>query len=264
MRQLRRYPVCKGTLVTFRMELFAMTMKTLLLILSLSVFALMCNRRVVIQELPPGSRPIVSLKMELTSKNQMVLADSLLQWVGNRLQVYADEYHRFRLASKSDSADIVLRIQINGLRTISSDSLSNLEKKRAKLQKQVSAEIAKAEKDAPARTAAENVAANVVANLITMPFGFASIIMISGEVDEGAMEEKALSSTYPTALVRYNVFLNTGSKVVWKHDNVKTFNFRDRASELDQIRLLVRNMIIDLEDNIPILKPDWTYRITKE
>jgi hypothetical protein len=239
-------------------------MKILIVVLTFCAFSLMCNKRVIVQDLPPGSRPIVSLKMELTSKNQMVLADSLLQWVGNRLQVYADEYHRFRLASKSDSADIVLRIQINGLRTISSDSLSNLEKKRAKLKKQVSAEIAKAERDAPAKTAAENIAANVLVNLITIPFGFASVIMISGEVDEGGMEEKALSSTYPTAMVRYSVFLNTGSKVVWKHENVKTFNFRDRASELDQIRLLVRNMIIDLEDNIPILRPDWTYRIAKE
>jgi hypothetical protein len=60
----------------------------------------------------------------------------------------------------------VLRIQIKGLKTISSDSLSTLEKKRAVLQKQVNAKINNAEKDLPTKIATANVAANVLALII--------------------------------------------------------------------------------------------------
>jgi hypothetical protein len=238
--------------------------KTFLAAFLLCLMLSMCNRNVVRPNQSQDYIPVLSLKIELTSKNQAVLADSMLQWVARRLQLYADEYHRFRLASRSDSADIVLRIQIKGLKTISSDSLSTLEKKRAVLQKQVTAKINNAEKDLPTKIATANVAANVLVNLVTIPFGFASVIVITGDVDEGGMEEKAFSSTYPTAWVSYTADLGAGSSVIWKYQNVKTFNFRDRESELGQTRLLVRNIIMDLEDRIPVLKPKWKFASVKD
>ena len=189
--------------------------------------------------------PRVAMTIEITDPNQKKIADSLVLALGHQLQVYASEFKKFTLAASVDSADLVLKVRVRQFRILGSDTQTVIEKKRRqgiKVGDPDSVDQAKI-----ARIAAANVAANVIANMITLPLGFATIIVIR---DDESVLGGGLDN-YSASALACNFKLVAKQKILWEKDTNHKYHLTGPTGEKEQMSVLIRNTIMDIQDRLP-------------
>jgi hypothetical protein len=100
-----------------------------------------------------------------------------------------------------------------------------------------------------ARIVAANVAVNVIANMITLPLGFASVTIIR---DNESVLSGGLDN-YSASILACNFKLVAKQRSLWEKDTNHKYHLTSPAGEKEQISVLMRNTIMDVQDCLPIL-----------
>lgn len=191
--------------------------------------------------------PRVAMTIEITDLNQKKIADSLILALGHQFQVYASEFKKFTLANSADSADLVLKVRVRHFHILGSDTQMVIENKRQKGMKVGDPDSV--EKAKIARIAAENIAVNVIANMITLPLGFASVTIIR---DNESVLGGGLDN-YSASTLACNFKLVAKQRSLWEKDTDQRYHLTSPTGEKEQISVLMRNTIMDIQDRLPIL-----------
>jgi len=174
------------------------------------------------------------------------LADSLLLALAREFQVYSSEYRKFTLAPSLDSADLVVRVQVLHFHIIGSDTQTIIEEKRKK--GEMPQNYDSLEQERMGRIVAANIAANVIANLISMPLGFATVIVIK---DRGMLGTDL--NAYSASTLSCEFELLAKNKIIWEKRTDHFFHLTNPTNEAEQISVLMRNTMLEIQDELPIL-----------
>jgi hypothetical protein len=106
---------------------------------------------------------------------------------------------------------------------------------------------------------AANIATNVIANTLLLPLGFVSVTVIENTgpkfVGESEEDSKSIDSTYSQAKVIYEATLvKSNGKLIWKKKHENLFKLNYVVNEQEQIDILLRNIILFLDDKMPLFK----------
>lgn len=128
-----------------------------------------------------------------------------------------------------------------------------MKSKRDSIERKYDSNSATIPPDDIAKIAAANIITNVAANALLMPLGFVSITVIRPDPD--AFRRIALNGTYLTAHVSMKSFiLDKNGKQIFSNDDIEEFTLSYPASYKEQTDILSRNLILNLEGNLPFFK----------
>jgi hypothetical protein len=202
--------------------------------------------------------------IELMDTTQFSAADSFASELTKRLLAFQDEYRDFRLVQPEDSSDFIFKLKIRKIDLIQFDSLveqarirNRIETKYDRLNDSVAANYK------PSKTGkiiAANIAANAL-NIITVPRGFASVSVITDVKDDGPKkvnpnkeEQRSLKASQRTAILDFKATLFNSSGVVkWEYGGREDFTLYEIVKEKEQLRILIRNAVMKIENSMPFL-----------
>jgi hypothetical protein len=96
---------------------------------------------------------------------------------------------------------------------------------------------------------AANLAANVALNAALFPFGYVGMFIFTDGLGTG---EKNPDVSSKTAHLGYEaVLVNSKGKIRWENHGVEYFNLYHVTSEKEQSAVLVRNVVLRLEGELP-------------
>jgi hypothetical protein len=218
------------------------------------VFIISCSSYYLNQYSESKIPPHVGLRIEISDLKQKDMADSLLIDLASQLKLYATEYRKFTLATSPESTDLVLKVKVLRFNVLGSDTQNVVERQR-KMGIEVS-EDDTLKKKKIAQIIATNVAVNVLANMVTIPLGFASITVIKDNSIPAFNAEG-----YAWALLACKFELYGGSRKLWERCTEHRFHLTGPTNEHEQMSVLKRNTILEIQDYLPVFlwrpPPDW-------
>jgi hypothetical protein len=144
--------------------------------------------------------------------------------------------------------DIALKVRVLQFHVLDADTQAVMDKLRA--HGTVFHDHDSLEGQRIATVVAENIAANVIANMISMPLGFATVIVIK---DKANSDFTRGADGYAASRLSCRFDLCTGPKVLWTKDTNHLFHLTDRTNESEQESVLTRNTILDITESLPVM-----------
>jgi len=202
----------------------------------------------------------IGFTFELTEPSQMVVIDSIGSKLISRLLLFSKERGDYVLVKGDDKKDYLLRLKVIDFHLVSKNKQTDLAATRNKIENKYDAIRDSIEMGLRGKTDGKKVAAGIVANaainMLTMPLGFMTVIMPNTQAGHMSVSDKQrVYTTYSTSRLTYETTLETSEgRVVWKKSGEEEFTLTYVVPEQEQINILTRNVVLSLEDKIPLLK----------
>lgn len=191
----------------------------------------------------PENPAKVKFTFEISDNSQRVLADSIGCKLVPRLQLFSKERGDFNLVKKDESADFVLNIKVTEFQLVTRYTQKSLELKRNRIE----------DKYEPI----DNSNSGPPRKFISKSFGYITIIDTDPRVKGPTVsdsDQKAIDSTISAAKLCYNASIKgTQDSLIWDKSEEKKLKLNYVIPEGEQLNILARNVILSLEDNIPLL-----------
>ena len=191
----------------------------------------------------PENPARVKFTFEITDNAQRVLADSIGCKLVPRLQLFSKERGDFTLVKTDDPADFILNIKVTGFQLVTRYTQKSLERKRSEIEGKY--EPASAANSGPPR------------KFISKSFGYITIIDTDPRVKGPRVsdsDQMAIDSTISIASLSYQATINgVQDSLHWEKAEEKTLKLNYVIPEAEQLNILARNVVLSLEDNIPLL-----------
>ncbi len=225
-----------------------------ILLLSMCILLLNCDSSLLFKY--TKTKPAkLKLHLNLTSPDQQIVIDSVSSIITKRLLIISDYRKDFILVKEGESYDYLFELTVRQLKLISKPKQVKISQKRKKMEKKL--EKAK-DSISGGRIAASNIAANFISNLILNPLGYMSITIITDESIARGRNPKiysAIDSTISTALLSFDLQVkNNNNRIISRNDIDEYFTLTYIIPIEEQLSVLTRNFVMNLEDHYPFFK----------
>ncbi|HUI92474.1 MAG TPA: hypothetical protein VLX68_09535 [Chitinivibrionales bacterium] len=203
-----------------------------------------------------GAKPSVSLKIGIMQSSQAPVADSLLKRLSNNIQSEANCNKRFTTTPDTGKADLLFEITIANYSLATAESQTKFFNVRDSINRQ-NARINDSIENEFGDPTPKLIAANVIANAISLPLGFVTIVYDVGPEYQrlSSKDSSTLQSTQASARITLYVKLKSQKKsILWEDVFKVRFDlYKPFTDELQQQNLLM-NVVYTLMQHVPIYK----------
>ena len=219
-------------------------MKHIFLFLLLFLALTGCDEELTfLTQYTPQDPAKVKFTFEITDNSQRVLADSIGCKLVPRLQLFSKERGDFNLVKTDDYAYFILNIKVTGFQLVTRYTQKSLERKRIEIEDKYEPE--------------GNADSGPPRKFISKSFGYITIIDTDPRVKGPKVSDSdqiAIDSTISVAKLSYLATINgTRDSLHWEKSEEKKLKLNYVIPEAEQLNILARNVILSLEDNIPLL-----------
>jgi hypothetical protein len=203
-----------------------------------------------------GVKPSVALKIGITQSSQADIANLLLKQLSINIQSEASRNRKFTTTPDTDKAEILFEITIAGYSLATAESQRKFFNIRDSIFNQNARTNDSIENEFGDPTP-KLVVANVIANAISLPFGFVSIVpdIEPPYQDISSEDKKLLGSTQACAALATHARLKSHDKsVLWEDYFDVRFNLYKPFADESQQQNLVINAVYELMQHVPIYK----------
>ena len=213
-----------------------------------------------------GKPSKVKFNIEVSNQSQIAIADSIASKLAPRFEAYSEERKDFVLASREDTADYIFTVRIicsNILSFVEQDSILKRNQQANVSNHPVSRIRHFSGVDRPTGCGdtnlekasqlivpvAANVVANVAFNMVTVPFGFVNIVIVTPR------NQQSIQPSASRAFVQYAAkIVRNNAQEIWHSDYFEDYNLMSITQETDQLSVLTRNVVLDLDGKMPFFK----------
>ncbi len=221
-------------------------MKNIFLSITLFLAFVGCEEELTfLSKYTPQNPAKVKFTFEISDNSQRVLADSIGCKLVPRLQVFSKERGDFILVKNNSSADFIFNVKVKEFKLISRYTQTSLKKKRNQIEdKYESSEEGQASAGPPKK-------------FISKSFGYISIIETDPRVKGpqiSELDQKTIDSTMSVSKLSYEATIKgTNGTLFWEKVDERRLKLNYVIPEGEQLNILARNVVLSLEDSIPIL-----------
>jgi hypothetical protein len=160
-----------------------------------------------------------------------------------RLQLFSKERGDFNLVKTDDPSDFILNIKVTEFQLVTRYTQKSMEKKRLEIED-------KYESESPSNSGPPR-------KFISKSFGYITVIDTDPRVKGPKIsdsDQEAIDSTISTAKLSYKASIAAREdSLLWENSEDQKLKLNYVIPEAEQLNILARNVILSLEDNIPLL-----------
>ncbi len=220
--------------------------------LLLIVFLLSCNR-FVLNEMSGNKKPSICLLIKITNVKHTHFAIKLTEEISKLLNEYSIKRGDYTVSNDLENTDYVLRLTISNTSIVDENIQEEAQMKRDSIYGRYEDDnIVDSIKSVRTKKA---VAANIIGNLISLPFGFITIATPNKDIGPSYYEEQIIGSTQAIAFLNYRTEINTqAGKVEWGEEREQKFILTHMVKQEEQIRILIKDALEYLRYSVPIFE----------
>lgn len=221
---------------------------TLLLIVPL----LSCNR-FVLKEMNGNKKPRICLLIKITNEKHTQFAINLTEEISKLLNEYSQKRGDYTVSNDLENTDYVLKLTIWNTSIIDEGIQEVAQTKRDSIYGRYEDDnVVDSIKSVRRKKA---VAANIIGNLISLPFGVVTIATPNNDIGPNYYEQQVLSSTQAVAFMNYKTEINTKEgKMKWGEEREQKFILTHMVKQEEQIRILLKDTLEYLRYSLPIFE----------
>ncbi len=197
----------------------------------------------------------ITFSLEAGSSVLPIVTDSIESKLMPRLELFSKERGDFVLQQSSHNADYVLTLSISEFCTINRQIQNKEKKKRQDIEQDYDDIFAKTNK--PKEEFDSSSMTHVKRTIVSTSFGVKAVIEVDPRETGPRLSEEdqaKVAATMKDCHLCYKATLKTGDgKEVWHYADKEKLKLNYVIPEAEQLNILTRNVVLSLEDNIPLL-----------